>query len=172
MLQHMGSQSWTRLSDWTGQCCDDLRYTSVWIGHRRTYVPSLLSPLLPPSSSYPARWSQSTSFWQVPWRHTSNSPWLSIFIYFTHRNVYVGLPWWLLQCRRCKFDSWVGGRSPGGGCGNPPQYSCLENPMDRGARRAIIHGSQKVRHDWSDLACHIQGKKPVRQWRPSIAKHK
>ena len=25
------------------------------------------------------------------------------------------------------------GRSPGGGHGNPPQYSCLENPMDRGA---------------------------------------
>ena len=24
-------------------------------------------------------------------------------------------------------------RSPGGGYGNPPQYSCLENPMDRGA---------------------------------------
>ena len=28
------------------------------------------------------------------------------------------------------------GRSPGGGNGYPPQYSCLENPMDRGARRA------------------------------------
>ena len=28
------------------------------------------------------------------------------------------------------------GRSPGGGHGNPLQYSCLENPMDRGARRA------------------------------------
>ena len=31
------------------------------------------------------------------------------------------------------------GRSPGGGLGNPVQYSCLENPMDRGARRAIVH---------------------------------
>ena len=29
---------------------------------------------------------------------------------------------------------------PGGGCGNPLQYSCLENPMDRGAWRAAIHG--------------------------------
>ena len=28
------------------------------------------------------------------------------------------------------FDPWVG-RSPGGGHGNPLQYSCLENPMDR-----------------------------------------
>ena len=32
------------------------------------------------------------------------------------------------------------GRSPGGGRGNPLQYSCLENPMDRGDWRAIVHG--------------------------------
>ena len=31
------------------------------------------------------------------------------------------------------------GRSPGGGHDNPLQYSCLENPMDRGAWRAIVH---------------------------------
>ena len=32
------------------------------------------------------------------------------------------------------------GRSPGRGNGKPLQYSCLENPMDRGAWQAIIHG--------------------------------
>ena len=32
------------------------------------------------------------------------------------------------------------GRSPGGGNGNSLQYSWLENPMDRGARRATVHG--------------------------------
>ena len=31
------------------------------------------------------------------------------------------------------------GRSPGGGNGNPLQYSCLENAMDRGTRWAIVH---------------------------------
>ena len=31
------------------------------------------------------------------------------------------------------------GRCPGGGNGNPLQYSCLENPMDRGAWRATVH---------------------------------
>ena len=31
------------------------------------------------------------------------------------------------------------GRSPGGGHGNPLQYSFLENPMDRGASRAMVH---------------------------------
>ena len=32
------------------------------------------------------------------------------------------------------------GRAPGGGHGNPLQYSCLENPMDRGAWWAMVHG--------------------------------
>ena len=32
------------------------------------------------------------------------------------------------------------GSSPGEGNGNPLQYSCLENPMDRGAWQAIVHG--------------------------------
>ena len=31
------------------------------------------------------------------------------------------------------------GRTPGGGHGNPLQYACLENPMDRGARRNTVH---------------------------------
>ena len=35
------------------------------------------------------------------------------------------------------------GRSPGEGSGNPLQYSCLENPMDRGASWAIVHGGCK-----------------------------
>ena len=37
------------------------------------------------------------------------------------------------------------GRSPGGGNGNPPQYSCLEKPMDRGAWWATVHGVEKSR---------------------------
>ena len=38
------------------------------------------------------------------------------------------------------------GRCPGGGHGNPLQYSCLENPMDRGAWQAAVHRVPK-RHD-------------------------
>ena len=38
-------------------------------------------------------------------------------------------------------------RSPGGQYGNPLQYSCLENPMDRGALWATVHGSQRVGHN-------------------------
>ena len=44
------------------------------------------------------------------------------------------------------------GRSPGGRNGNPLQYSCLENPMDRGAWRVTVHGLQRVRHDCSNWA--------------------
>ena len=35
------------------------------------------------------------------------------------------------------------GRSPGGGHVNPLQYSCLENPMDRGAWQTTVHRVQK-----------------------------
>ena len=35
------------------------------------------------------------------------------------------------------------GRSPGGEIGNPLQYSCLGNPMDRGAWRGTVHGLTK-----------------------------
>ena len=43
------------------------------------------------------------------------------------------------------------GRSPGEGNGNPLQYSCLENPMDRGALWAIVHGVAKSRIRLSDF---------------------
>ena len=43
------------------------------------------------------------------------------------------------------------GRSPGGEHGTLLQYSCLENPIDRGAGRLQFMGSQRVRHNWSDL---------------------
>ena len=41
------------------------------------------------------------------------------------------------------------GRSPGEGNGNPLQYSCLENPMDRGAWQAKAHGVAK---SWTQLS--------------------
>ena len=43
-------------------------------------------------------------------------------------------------------------RSPGEGNGNPLQYSCLENPMDRGAWQATVHGIERVGLDRSNLA--------------------
>ena len=43
------------------------------------------------------------------------------------------------------------GRSPGGGNGNPVQYSCLENSMDRGAQPATVQGVAK---NWTQLSTH------------------
>ena len=43
------------------------------------------------------------------------------------------------------------GRFPGVGNGNPLQYSCLENSMDRGAWRAAVHGVPK---SWTQLSIH------------------
>ena len=45
------------------------------------------------------------------------------------------------------------GISPGEGNGNPLQYSCLENPMDRGAWQAAAHGVEKSR---TQLSVHVQ----------------
>ena len=46
------------------------------------------------------------------------------------------------------------GRSPGEGNGVPLQYSCLENPMDRGAWRATVHGVTKSWTRLSDTHTH------------------
>ena len=50
------------------------------------------------------------------------------------------------------------GRSPGGGNGNPLQYSCLENPMDRGAWWAIVHGVAKELDTTEQLITHTTGR--------------
>ena len=46
------------------------------------------------------------------------------------------------------------GRSPGGGHCYPLQYSCLENPMDRGAWWAVVHGVAK---SWTQPSIHTSG---------------
>ena len=71
--------------------------------------------------------------------------------------------WWrtCLQCRRhrrWRFHPGLG-RPPGGGNGNPLQYSCMENPMDRGAWHATIYGVTKSRtrlstHMGEQTYCH------------------
>ena len=50
------------------------------------------------------------------------------------------------------------GRSPRERNGNPLQYSCLENPMDRGAWWAAVHGVARVRQDWvTSFSCIGEG---------------
>ena len=63
----------------------------------------------------------------------------------------MGLPWWLsgeefaCNAEDTRSSGLIpgSGRSPGGGNGNPLQYSCLENPMNRGAWQVTVHGVAK-----------------------------
>ena len=80
-----------------------------------------------------------------------------MYILVLHRML-LGLPWLLsgkricLQCRRCWSVGLIpgSGRSPGGGNGNPLQYSCLGNAMDRGAWWATVPGVTKNQTHLSD----------------------
>ena len=69
--------------------------------------------------------------------------------------MHLGLPRWLSGKEYTCNAGDVGlipelGRSPGEGNGNPLQYSCLGNPMDRGAWRATVHGVAKSLTQLSD----------------------
>ena len=69
-----------------------------------------------------------------------------------------GLSWWLSGKESACNEVDAGdmgsipglGISPGGGHGNPLQYSCLENPVDRGAWRATVCGVTKSQTRLSD----------------------
>ena len=93
-----------------------------------------------------------------------------IYIYTSYR-----LPRWLsvkestCQCRRFwrhGFDPWVG-RSPGVGNGNPFQYFCLGNPMDRGAWRATVHGVATSQTRLSDFTFIFTFMYWRRKWQPT-----
>ena len=67
-------------------------------------------------------------------------------------SIFLGFPDSLVSkesaCRAGDLGSIPGsGRVPGEGNGNLFQHSCLENPMDRGAWQATVHGVTSVRHD-------------------------
>ena len=71
-----------------------------------------------------------------------------------------GLPCWLSDEESICSSGDAGyipgsGRCPGGGNGNPLQYSCLENPMDGGAWWAIIHGVGR-NEQLSTYSCHAK----------------
>ena len=73
----------------------------------------------------------------------------------------LGLTQWLSgkesACNEENLGSIPGsGRSPGGGHGNPLQYSCPENPKDRGVWQAIIHRVAKSRTGLKEVSMHTK----------------
>ena len=98
--------------------------------------------------------------------------WISLIFHFYGRSLFDSLSWvtlrlglfWLIHRALVvkKLPANAGdtgsipgsGRSPGEGNGNPLQYSCLENPIDRGARWATFHGVTKSRTRLKWLSTH------------------
>ena len=84
--------------------------------------------------------------------------WLSLAISFILVHLKYTMPWlkigWWLSHKESACNAgdlglipgW--GRTPGEENGNPLQYSCLENSMERGAWWATVHGITQSGHDW------------------------
>ena len=75
---------------------------------------------------------------------------------------FFGLPWWLSskestcssEAARDASSVSGSGRSPGEGKGNPLQYSCLENPTDKGDWQATVHRVTKSQTRLKQLSMH------------------
>ena len=123
--------------------------------------------ILPRSSSYESVWSSLEDFLTLLWLPKR----LSLQLPQDLRTVTtkIRLPWWLSgkESTCSAGDSGDGGlipgseRSPGEGNGNPLQYSCLKNPMDRGAWWATVHGVVRVGHN---LASKPPSNHKIKQW--------
>ena len=82
-----------------------------------------------------------------------------------------GAPQWLSDLKKSTCNAVAAedagpipgsGISPGEGHGNPLQYSHLQNLMGRGAWRAVVHGVNRVGHDWSDWAHSLGSREELR----------
>ena len=98
--------------------------------------------------------------WRIPWTEEPGKLQYVAALGLDHQrtpdcitvtdHVLKGLLWWVSSKESAYNAGDVGsipgsGRSPGERNGNPLQYSCLENPMDRGAWQAIVHDIAKGR---------------------------
>ena len=92
-----------------------------------------------------------------------------IHLFSTYHDIWASLIAQLVKSLSAMQETRVGfldqEDSSGEGNGNPLQYSCLENPMDRGAWRATGHGVTRVGHD-------LVTKPPcsVSNWEPRLRK--
>ena len=83
-----------------------------------------------------------------------------ITMWYLHNNMYdytyestgasLAAQWVKNACNEADWGSIpVSVRPPGEGNGNPIQYPCLENPMDREVWQATVHGVTRVEHDFA-----------------------
>ena len=108
-------------------------------------VSDAIQPSHPLSSPSPPAFNLSQH--QGLFQGVSSSQQVAEGLELTHIYIYTNSRWCCgeelsCQCRKLGDACLIpgSGRSPGGGHGNPLQYSCLESPMDGGAWRATVHG--------------------------------
>ena len=95
---------------------------------------------------------------------------------FSSISIGSGLPWWLsgkestCECRRPESVGSIPGlgTSPGEGNGNPLQYSCLGNPMDKEAWRATVPEVTRVRHDLATKTATTYGIRKLIKYFPEV----
>ena len=147
------------------------RSTGERIGYPFQYSwSSLVAQMVKNLPTIPETWVRSMH-WEDPWRrerlpnpvfwpaefHGLYSPWGRSFgpDWAIFASLHLASSRWLngkeSACKAGDTGLIAGsGRSPRRGNGNPRQYSYLENPMDRGAWQATVHGGRKrIGHDWA-----------------------
>ena len=84
--------------------------------------------------------------------HTHTHTHIYIYIYSTGGTSGKKPAYQCRRCKRCRFNPWFE-KIPAEGHGHPLQYSCLENPMDRGAWKALVNGVAEL--DMTEEATHL-----------------
>ena len=129
------------------------------------YIPQLLYPSL---HSWTCRFLPRSGYC----KQCCNEHWSTcVFLNYDFLRVY-GLSQWL-SSKESACNAGAKGdlgqipgaeRSPGGGHGNPLQYSCLENPMDRGGWQATVHRVTKCQTRLKRLSMHARTRIYAQQW--------
>ena len=114
-------------------------------------IPGLEDPLEKEMATH-----SSVLCWRIPWvEEPGRLQCMGLHTFIHEWRVLAWLPWWIkclkicLQCRGHRFDLSVG-RHHGEGNGNPLQYSCLENSMNREAWWATVQGVAKCQTRLTD----------------------
>ena len=140
------------------QYCVGFCHTSTWISHRYSYVhtsPALEHPSHRPSHPTPLSCHRALGWAQFTVLHSKFPP----AIYFTRGKCicFPGGSDGKESARSARDPSSIpgSGRFPGERNGNPLQYSCLENLMDRGTWWATVHGVAKNQTHLSEFHFHF-----------------
>ena len=168
---HGVANSWTRLSDWTDWLTD-------WLVRLEPYLSSCplscfpgspaqkTKSIKPESNAERKQSSEEPKFWSWTLLALSRVP--PIIKLCDISQAYMDFPggsdgkecaYQWRSCKRDRLDLQVR-EIPGGGRGNSLQYSCLKNPMDRGAWKATVH---RLAKNWTHLKWFSTHSKPMYQ---------